>query len=72
MLGFSHSTLVRHSPRWVGIATTFRGFLLWPGAILHAFIAVALLTQLLATKPWWIAGSLREGASVRGLSVSEA
>jgi hypothetical protein len=51
---------------WVGIATTFRGFLLWPGAILHALIAVALLPQLLATRPWWIAGSLREGASGGG------
>jgi hypothetical protein len=48
---------------WVGIATTFRGFLLWPGAILHALIAAALLPQLLTTRAWWIAGSLREGPS---------
>ena len=51
---------------WVGIATTFRGFLLWPATLLHAFIATALLPQLLATRPWWIAGSLREGISGGG------
>ena len=54
---------------WVGIATAFRGFLLWPGAILHALIAVALLPQLLAATPWWIAGSL-SGAPPAGVSVS--
>jgi hypothetical protein len=35
---------------WVGIATTFRGALLWPGVLLHVVIAVALLTQLLARR----------------------
>jgi hypothetical protein len=29
---------------WVGVATTQRGVLLWPVVILHAVIAVALLT----------------------------
>src|SRR5262245_973189 len=33
---------------WVGI-TTVHGFLLWPGAILHAAITVALLPQLRAS-----------------------
>jgi len=33
---------------WVGVATTLRGFLLWPAVILHAGIAAALLPQLLA------------------------
>lgn len=28
---------------WVGVATTLRGFLLWPAVILHAVIAAALL-----------------------------
>ena len=28
---------------WVAVATILRGFLLWPAAILHAIIAVALL-----------------------------
>ena len=28
---------------WVGVATTFRGVLLWPAVALHAVIAVALL-----------------------------
>jgi hypothetical protein len=32
---------------WVGAATTLHGILLWPAAILHAGIAVALLPQLL-------------------------
>src|SRR5262249_32603850 len=35
---------------WVGLATTFHGFLLWPGAALHAAITVALLPQLRASK----------------------
>jgi hypothetical protein len=33
---------------WTGVATTLHGFLLWPGATLHAVIAAALLPQLLA------------------------
>jgi hypothetical protein len=33
---------------WVAVATTFRGFLLWPVVILHAAIAAALLPQFLA------------------------
>jgi hypothetical protein len=32
---------------WVGVATALHGFLLWPGAILHAALAAALLPQLL-------------------------
>ena len=32
---------------WVGVATTLRGMLLWPGMVLHAVIAAALLQQLL-------------------------
>jgi hypothetical protein len=32
---------------WVGAATNLHGILLWPAAILHAGIAVALLAQLL-------------------------
>jgi hypothetical protein len=35
---------------WVGVVTAVHGFLLWPGAILHAAIAVALLPQLLTSK----------------------
>ncbi|HMD21600.1 MAG TPA: hypothetical protein VKH40_14830 [Alloacidobacterium sp.] len=35
---------------WVGIATTLRGALLWPGVLLHVVIAVALLMQLLARR----------------------
>jgi hypothetical protein len=35
---------------WVGVVTAVHGFLLWPGAILHAAIAVALLPQFLTTK----------------------
>ena len=31
---------------WVGVVTAVHGFLLWPGAILHAAITVALLPQL--------------------------
>lgn len=32
---------------WVGVATTLTGVLLWPVAVLHAFIAAALLSRLL-------------------------
>jgi len=32
---------------WVGLATTLRGSLLWPAAVLHSVIAAALLVQLL-------------------------
>jgi len=28
---------------WVGVSTAWRGLLLWPGAALHAVIAIALL-----------------------------
>lgn len=35
---------------WVAVATTLRGILLWPGAVLHAGIAAALLPQLLTFK----------------------
>ena len=38
---------------WVAAATSFRGFLLWPAAVLHAVIAAALFPQFLAK------GSLR-------------
>jgi hypothetical protein len=31
---------------WLGLATTFRGWLLWPAAVLHATIAASLLAQL--------------------------
>src|SRR5215468_6929731 len=34
---------------WVGVVTAGHGFLLWPGAILHAAITVALLPQLLTS-----------------------
>jgi hypothetical protein len=34
---------------WVAVATSFRGFLLWPTVMLHAVIAAALLSQLLTT-----------------------
>ena len=30
---------------WVGVATTLRGVLLWPAALLHAVIAAALLAS---------------------------
>ena len=30
---------------WVGIATPFRGVLLWPAVVLHAAVMVALLSQ---------------------------
>jgi hypothetical protein len=30
---------------WIAIATTFRGIILWPVVVLHAFIATALLPQ---------------------------
>ena len=33
---------------WVAVATSFRGFLLWPAVILHAAIAAALFPQFLA------------------------
>jgi len=36
---------------WAGIATTLSGVLLWPAAVLHAFIAAALLPQLLPLRP---------------------
>lgn len=35
---------------WVAVVTTFHGLLLWPVAILHAVIAIALVSQLLTTK----------------------
>jgi len=35
---------------WAGVATTLSGVLLWPAAVLHAFIAAALLPQLLPLK----------------------
>ena len=35
---------------WVGVGTTWHGFLLWPAAILHAAITTALASQLLTTK----------------------
>ena len=35
---------------WVGIATTYRGVLLWPTIVLHAIIAAALVPQLLTLK----------------------
>jgi hypothetical protein len=35
---------------WVGVGTTFQGFLLWPVVILHAALATALVPQLLTTK----------------------
>ena len=38
---------------WVAVATSFRGLLLWPAAVLHAVIAAALFPQFLAK------GSLR-------------
>jgi hypothetical protein len=31
---------------WVGIATMFRGVLLWPAVVLHAVIAIALLAGI--------------------------
>jgi len=34
---------------WVGVATAVHGFLLWPGAILHAAITIALLPRLLTS-----------------------
>jgi len=36
---------------WAGVATTLSGVLLWPVAVLHAFIAAALLPQLLPLRP---------------------
>jgi hypothetical protein len=35
---------------WAGIATAFRGVMLWPVVVLHAAIAVALMRQLLTFK----------------------
>ena len=35
---------------WTGAFTAFHGFLLWPTVILHGFIAVALLLQLLSPR----------------------
>jgi hypothetical protein len=34
---------------WVAFASTFRGIMLWPGIILHAVIATALLSLFLTT-----------------------
>jgi hypothetical protein len=31
---------------WVGIATMFRGVLLWPAVVLHAIIAIALFAGI--------------------------
>ena len=45
---------------WVGVATAVHGYLLWPVAILHAVIVVALLPQLLASK-----GSLNAASSLQ-------
>jgi hypothetical protein len=33
---------------WVGIATAYRGVLLWPAVVLHAAISIGLLLNLLA------------------------
>ena len=35
---------------WIGIATSFHGYLLWPVVILHGVIATALLPQTMAAK----------------------
>ncbi len=35
---------------WVGVATNFRGVLLWPVIALHAVLAIALLRQILTSK----------------------
>jgi hypothetical protein len=45
---------------WVGVVTAAHGYLLWPVAILHAVIVVALLPQLLASK-----GSLNAASSLQ-------
>ena len=37
---------------WIGVATSFHGYLLWPVVILHGVIATALLPQTIATKGW--------------------
>jgi hypothetical protein len=36
---------------WVGVATTPRGLLLWPAAVLHTVIAAALLPRATAHHP---------------------
>lgn len=36
---------------WVGVATMFRGILLWPVVILHAVIAACLIRVLLIGQP---------------------
>ncbi len=36
---------------WTALATTLRGFMLWPGVILHIAVAGVLLPQLLARRP---------------------
>ena len=36
---------------WTAIFTMLRGFMLWPGVILHVIVAGALLPQLLARRP---------------------
>ncbi len=35
---------------WIGVATTFHGYLLWPVVILHGVIATALLPQTMTSK----------------------
>ena len=35
---------------WTAVATTLRGFMLWPAVVLHVTIAGALLPQFLARK----------------------
>lgn len=35
---------------WVPFASTFHGIMLWPGVILHAVIATAMLSLFLTTR----------------------
>jgi hypothetical protein len=35
---------------WIGVATSFHGYLLWPVVILHGVIAIALLPQIMTSK----------------------
>jgi hypothetical protein len=46
LLDRPQSKLVEALPPWTAVATTLRGFMLWPAVILRVIVAEALLPQL--------------------------
>jgi len=50
-----------------GLATTFRGVLLWPALALHAVVASALLPQLLTFKTIGPSSNGKRGLALRNL-----